>query len=196
MKVKNERPIEYAFVFKALRNYNPQTVLDIGSGKTALPALLQTCVTRVEAMDTKAHLVHFPVQPDDITAPKRLWQPADMITCISVLEHIPNFTAAVENMVKLLNPDGHLVLTFPFNHYEFIPNAYTLTGQKAPYICAQYCHQNILDWCNLFNLEMVEKEYWKHWSGQYWTSGERIKAELSRSSKLHHLACFVLKKKG
>ncbi len=37
----------------------------------------------------------------------------DLITCISVLEHIPDDRAVIETMWSLLRPGGRLVLTFP-----------------------------------------------------------------------------------
>jgi len=37
----------------------------------------------------------------------------DLITCISVLEHIPGSTAALEQMWRLLKPGGRLYLTLP-----------------------------------------------------------------------------------
>jgi SAM-dependent methyltransferase len=37
----------------------------------------------------------------------------DLITCISVLEHIPQDKAAIETMWSLLRPGGKLILTFP-----------------------------------------------------------------------------------
>jgi SAM-dependent methyltransferase len=37
----------------------------------------------------------------------------DLITCISVLEHIPQDKAVIENMWSLLRPGGKLILTFP-----------------------------------------------------------------------------------
>jgi SAM-dependent methyltransferase len=37
----------------------------------------------------------------------------DLITCISVLEHIPKEKAVIETMWSLLSPSGKLILTFP-----------------------------------------------------------------------------------
>jgi len=35
----------------------------------------------------------------------------DFITCISIIEHIPNYTLAVNEMLRVLKPDGLLLLT-------------------------------------------------------------------------------------
>ena len=45
----NERPIEYAFMFRAIRNLMPKTVLDVGTGDTALPSLIRACCPMVTA---------------------------------------------------------------------------------------------------------------------------------------------------
>ena len=40
----NERPAEFAFVFRQVNRCVPRTILDVGSGTTALPALLGSAI--------------------------------------------------------------------------------------------------------------------------------------------------------
>jgi hypothetical protein len=47
----NERPIEYRFVFEAIRHTAPKSVLDVGTGESALPSLIRTCGPVVTAID-------------------------------------------------------------------------------------------------------------------------------------------------
>lgn len=47
----NERPIEYRFLFECLTKLRPVSVLDVGTGDTALPSLLAHCGCVVTAMD-------------------------------------------------------------------------------------------------------------------------------------------------
>jgi hypothetical protein len=47
----NERPIEYRFVFGAIRQTAPESVLDVGTGESALPSLIRTCGPVVTAID-------------------------------------------------------------------------------------------------------------------------------------------------
>ena len=47
----NERAIEYAFVFRQLGAFYPRSVLDVGTGTSALPALLRTSGFLVTATD-------------------------------------------------------------------------------------------------------------------------------------------------
>ena len=118
----NERPVEYRFVFQHLTKACPKTVLDVGTGKTALPQLMRTCGFMVTAMDNVTHYWpngmvnrHYHVLDDDILAP-RTSGPFDFVTCVSTLEHIRNHDLAVRMMFSLLRPGGLLVLTFPYNN--------------------------------------------------------------------------------
>jgi len=71
----NERCVEYRFVFDVITKTAPETVLDVGTGKTALPHLIQTCGLKVTATDniydywSKFGMFnrHFYVIDDDIT---------------------------------------------------------------------------------------------------------------------------------
>jgi hypothetical protein len=47
----NERPIEYGFAFDWLNRLQPKTVLDVGTGDAAFPALARTCGFVVSAID-------------------------------------------------------------------------------------------------------------------------------------------------
>src|SRR5690349_16021730 len=47
----NERPIEYSFVFGSIARLQPRSVLDVGTGKTALPHLIASCGCVVTAVD-------------------------------------------------------------------------------------------------------------------------------------------------
>jgi SAM-dependent methyltransferase len=81
---------------------------------------------------------HWAVVNDDIRKP-RIRSEFDMITCISVIEHIKEHAAAFQSMIRLLQPGGHLVLTTPYNEQGSVPNVYDLPdaayGKSLPYIC-------------------------------------------------------------
>ncbi|NLA49806.1 MAG: hypothetical protein GX876_10140 [Bacteroidales bacterium] len=47
----NERPLEYAFVFKCIGLLYPKNVLDVGTGTSALPNLIRSCGPLVTAID-------------------------------------------------------------------------------------------------------------------------------------------------
>ena len=39
----NERPVEFGFVFRKLSELYPRTILDVGTGTTALPHVMRNC---------------------------------------------------------------------------------------------------------------------------------------------------------
>jgi len=87
-----------------------------------------------------------------------------------VLEHIKDYP--FENLLSLLNPGGHMVLTFPFSD-KYVENVYDLIssnayGKRVPYICQSYSEENLKGLC------IVDQEYWRFWSGRYWTTGRKL----------------------
>lgn len=130
----NERPIEFGFVFRKLGEIYPRMILDVGSGKTALPHLMRNCGFLVTAIDNvrdywPSGMInrHYHIIDDDITD-THLSDTFDLITCISVMEHIHNFDDAIRNMFSLLKPKGYLLMTFPYNEENYVKNVYKLQG--------------------------------------------------------------------
>src|SRR5260221_5531267 len=73
---------------------------------------------------------HWHVLDDDITKPHTSGS-FDLVTCISVLEHIADHQAAVRNMLALVRPGGHLVISCPFNEHRYSPNVYREPGSEV-----------------------------------------------------------------
>lgn len=187
----NERAVEYAYVFKWLHELRPLKVLDVGSGHTALPSLMRNCGSLVTAIDVKASNRHYHVIKDDITNTK-LTEKFDLITCVSVLEHIPEFNKAVENMLGLLNPGGRLLMTFPYIENLYIPNVYALSGsnaydKKIDYICQSFSRNEVRRWGDI-----VDQEYWRCWTGRYWTHHIQIKPVKVDRMEKHQLTCMLI----
>jgi len=202
----NERSIEYSFVFKQLSKLCPRTILDVGTGRTSLPKLLQHCGYHITAIDnikeywTKGMFNrHFHIIDDDITNTK-INNKFDFIICISVLEHIRKYNEAVDNICSLLNTNGHLVLTFPYNEKEYIDNIYkspeATYGANFDYICQIFSRKEIDYWIKKHNLYIIEQQYWKKFSGDFWTFGKNIcPAVQVEKNELHQLTCLLLLKK-
>ena len=196
----NERSIEYGFVFKCITEIQPKTILDVGTGTTALPHLMRNCGPIVTAIDNIKDFWpsgmrnrHYFVLDRDITKFKSK-EKFDMITCISVLEHIGNFQAAIDNMMDLLNDGGYLVLTFPYNENLYIPNVYDLPDSNAygkiiPYICQSFSHNEVWRWGKI-----IRQEYWQCWTGDYWTSENQIPPVQVTRNERHQLTCILIKK--
>lgn len=197
----NERPIEYGFVFSWLNSLQPKTVLDVGTGESALPALVRTCGHVVTAIDNvhdywkgKRGLVnrHWPVQHEDIREPAR--QSFDCVLCISVLEHIADPLRAIRGLYDRTRPTGTVILTTPFGAIGH-PNVYTEPdsyGTQEPYICRQSSPTDLENWLRVgFTLEHAE--YWRAFDSPYWSVGNLIRP-LQPSPTPAHLGCFVLRR--
>lgn len=202
----NERPIEYGFVFKHLRRIYPRKILDIGTGITALPHLMRGCGFLVTAIDNvKDYWTsgmfnrHYFVINDDISDTK-LDDKFDFITCVSVLEHLEKSETAIRNMFKLLNPNGYLILTFPYNENKYVRNVYDLPGssygQKLSYICQSYSRCELNKWIQDNNWEIIDQEVWQFWDGSHWTVGNQVVPPLQVTIKeKHQLSCILMQKR-
>lgn len=201
----NERPIEYEFALRALRDACPQKVLDVGTGTTAWPHLLRTCGFVVTAIDNirdywPSGMVnrHWPVLDVDILNPgNALPAGYDAITCLSVLEHIANHTTAVRNMVGLLATGGLLVLTTPYSEHNPFANVYkhpeALYGQDAPYICRSSSQIELKEWLAA-GLHLEHRELWRLFTGPVWATGSRCEWQMVDENAPHQLGCFVFRK--
>lgn len=202
----NERPQEFAFLFRALGKHAPRTILDVGTGTTALPALLATCGAIVTAIDNVTDYWpdgmvnrHWHIIDDDIQRTK-LSATFDMVTCISTLEHIRDYDAAMGNIMRLVRRGGHLVLTCPYTEREFVEDTYRAAGAdpesaKQAYICRSYGRAQLDGWLRSGGGEVVEAEYWKGWTGRHWAMGSRVDPpEASSRDGDHNLACLLIRR--
>lgn len=201
----NERPVELAFVFRKFAEIYPYKILDVGTGTAALPHLMRNCGALVTATDNikdywPAGMFnrHYHIINDDITH-TRLKKKFDLITCISVLEHIEKPDIAVRNMFSLLNPGGYILLTFPYNENRYVRNVYELHGssygQEAPYITQSYSRTELNQWLQENQGVIIDQEYWDCWSGDYWTVGRQIIPPLKVSAdEKHQLSCIHIQK--
>ena len=202
----NERPVEYGFVLAHMRDHVPEKVLDVGTGITALPSIMRTCGAVVTAIDnvhdywTKGMVnPHFHIIHDDITASK-LTAKFDLITCISTPEHITHYDMAVENMFQLLKPEGHLIITCPYNEQDYCADVYkeptsSELKKKHPFVTQAFSRENVTHWLGTNGGILVEQQYWQFYTGRYWTEGERIQPPVSvEANHSHQITCLKLKK--
>lgn len=201
----NERAVEYRFVFDHLASLCPRTVLDVGTGTTALPHMMRTCGFLVTAMDNMTDYWpkatanrHYHVIDDDIRRP-RMTGTFDLITCVSVLEHIADHHRAVQSMAGLLNPGGHLIMTFPYNESAYAPNVYELDGSTAPpdlpFVTQAFSRNEVDAWRAHNPIELVDQEYWQFFTGDYWTVGDRLgKPMRTDAGSLHQITCLLMRK--
>lgn len=202
---RNERAVEYRFLFDCLIQTGAETVLDVGTGNTAVPHVLRTCGCHVTAIDNIAEFWprgminrHWYVLDDDIRKPE-VTGSFDLVSCISVIEHIEDHLSAMEGMVRLLAPHGHLVLTTPYTEQRTVSNVYAepgaAYGQDAPYVCRSSSRTELTQWLDVTGAEIVVQEYWRFWTGPFWTQGELyLVPEQVTADEPHQLACFLLRR--
>ena len=201
----NERPIEFGFVLRKLAQLYPRSVLDVGAGTTALPQMMRDCGCLVTATDNVVdywaagmYNRHYHVIDDNITE-TRLSGRYDLITCVSVLEHIANPDDAIRNMFALLKPGGFLVLTFPYHEKKYVRNVYELPdsgyGQGVPYITQSFSRNELDAWVKANEGTIVEQEYWQCWEGDFWTIGKQvIPPKCVTAEDRHQLSCVLIRK--
>lgn len=194
----NERGVEYEFVFRFVAQCRPRSVLDVGTGATALPSLLRTCGPTVRAIDNVSDYWpngmlnrHYHVEDEDIC--QGAVGTYDMITCVSVLEHIRDPTSAIRSMLKALNTGGSLIVTFPYSELRYIPNVYDLPnsayGKGEPYVCQSYSREDLKRW--FASCQITDQEYWKFWDGEFWTCGKMLPFPIQSSvNEPHQLTCL------
>jgi SAM-dependent methyltransferase len=203
----NERAVEYGFVFGQIAQKAPGRVLDVGTGITALPALIRNCGVNVTAIDNVRDYwpigmfnQHWFVLDRDILEPDWGGEKFDVITCISVLEHIKDYNKAVSQMSMLLNKGGILVLSFPYCEKQYVENVYVRElsdafGRSIPFVCQVYSRDQIDHWVKNFGLSIVSQEYWQFYKGEFWSEGAQvfppIKTEKYQS---HQITCLALVK--
>jgi SAM-dependent methyltransferase len=202
---KNDRAVEFSYVFRNLSQIYPDEILDVGTGITALPHLMANCGFRVTAIDNikdywKNGMFnrHYYIIDDDITNSK-VNKKFDLITCISVLEHIIDYNAAIRNIFKLLKDGGHLILTCPYTTNQYVDNVYQLPnssyGRDLPFVCQSYSRKELNKWLIDNNVIIADQEYWQFWTGDFWTEGDQIIPPIKvKSHQKHQLSCMLIKK--
>jgi ubiquinone/menaquinone biosynthesis C-methylase UbiE len=199
----NERSVEYAFALKCFSEIYPKTLLDVGTGTTAFPSVLRTCGAVVDAIDNIKDYWpsgmtnrHYYVQNADILETILSRKKYDMVTCISVLEHIMDYDKAMRNMVSLLNDRGHLCITFPYTEERYYHNCYdevgSSYGQDNPYITQSFSRVNIDNWRNQLGLKINKQQYWQMWTGKVWTVGDRVTPPKRVSVNENHQVSTIL----
>ncbi len=208
-KRHNERPVEYGFALRQVREHAPKTILDVGTGTTAFPAMLSDCGCVVAAVDNvkdywRRGMVnrHWQVIDFDITRPNGHALPGvpfDMVTCISVLEHIQDHRSAVRTMLGMLRKGGHLVLCGPYTENRYVEDCYQVenadpASRHHRYGCRSYSRAQLSEWLSDSSSTLVNAEYWRIWSGEHWAMGNRLDTpERTDITGAHNHACFLIR---
>jgi SAM-dependent methyltransferase len=154
LSINPTRWLEYRkIIFNYLKffkvNRNELKYLDIGSGYTIFPLWfielgfnttifdLPARKDKLELYDNlpyvKSKINNFKRVYGDITLNECLNSKYDLITCISVIEHIEEDVKAFNNIIEMLDVGGIAILTFPISgkYIEWRSNEYYLTLSKS-----------------------------------------------------------------
>jgi SAM-dependent methyltransferase len=195
---RNERSIEFSFVFRHLTSRYPKTVLDVGTGMSSLPHMMALCGFDTEAIDYRGDSWpdsvfnrHFMVREMDVKSPTFKTK-FDFITCVSVLEHIQEHRKAMACMLDMLTPLGVIVVTAPFTAKEYTPNAYDLEGsgygQKAQFETQIFSNTELRSWGGA----VLDRENWKMFSGELWTVGAPNDPPITTDKNDYDLSCLLI----
>lgn len=209
-RIGNERAAEYSFALRqiALQSPRPEKILDVGTGRTSWPHLLYSAGFHVTAADNVTDYWprgmtnrHWLVRDVDITNPQGFDDTFDVLTCISVLDHVVEFDRAVANMAGMLRPNGLLLLTMPFSaHQPYDPDVCarpdSYNGKTHAYRCQSYNATQLRQWCVSNQLRVTASEYWSMWSGPVFGTGQPLPWKLVSEADPHQLGCFALTPNG
>ncbi len=109
--------------------YLGDNLLEIGTGQGNFKKYLQGKVKKHVSLDIDKNVIeraklrdpqgYYEVADvsDESTLQNLMQYQFDAVICVNVLEHIPDHKSAVNNMLKVLKPGGHLLLFVPaFSH--------------------------------------------------------------------------------
>ena len=121
-----EYPYFYEAITKLLKDKSNAKCLDAGSGVTFFPYFLEKKLPNVEFhcldFDPSQNKLHAQIAnksgsgikftTGDMRKMSYESNSFDLIYSVSVLEHIPDYHLAIKEMMRVLKPGGHLVLSF------------------------------------------------------------------------------------
>lgn len=196
----NDRTLEWPWVLKAAKEMeNKGLVLDVGSSNTPLPLDLENLGFDVKALDINASKTiigkNINVIASDIRNIPLPDNSLDLITCVSVLEHIgvkgrygtkendsDGDMKAMCEMSRLLKPGGCLLITIPYGSRDVLPVNKCYNRERTN---------------RLFKgLKKTNVEFFIYAKGQGWTKSTEADAEKVNwyLSPWYSIGCFKLVK--
>lgn len=121
----------YYFIIKAVVNFKPKNILEIGAGNEIVKNCLKNLVKDYKVMDINSKL-----NPDILSDLREfkseLKEKFDCLICADVLEHIPfsDFKTSLTNIYKYLTYNGKALITIPHKRSHFL----FITPWYKPYL--------------------------------------------------------------
>ena len=117
-----------------------RTVLDIACGAGyAAPILVQAGAISYDGVDLNAQLINYDNQTYGANNIRYTignictfdnGRQYDLITCFETIEHVPDYRSALQNLFRLLQPGGKLLISSP-NRPITSPQAHTLNAKPS-----------------------------------------------------------------
>jgi len=185
------RIVEYPFIFKNMATAKRGKVLDVGCSGSYLLTELAALGFQVYGIDTRKYLVKYPnvtfIQGD---IRKTRFQNGffDAVTAVSTIEHIGiteygntiedvrGDKKAIEEISRILKPNGILLLTAPYGNSKAYEKVYRAAGcARVPFRI--YNNNSLKDLLQGFRIESIE--YYAKSKAGYWLQTSMEKAETS-----------------
>jgi len=138
------RELEYGWISR--RTLSSDSLLDVGSGVSDFPAILSLLANNVVAVDItdygKEHTViaeKFQTSYKWMLADARKLQYSDntfdCVTCVSVLEHIPDGgdISAMQEMLRVCKVGGRVLISVPYSHSKTLEDFNHPSGLQKYY---------------------------------------------------------------
>lgn len=134
-------PTRLAYIQEIIGNLNGKRILDVGCGGGILSEAMASAGAQVTGLDANLELIqvarehasHSQLQIDYQHCPIEDFHPKetfDAITCLELLEHVPDPPAILNECRRLIKPQGKLILSTINRH----PKAFLFTIVGAEYI--------------------------------------------------------------
>lgn len=192
--LNNPRFFEWQFALKHLPK-PPAKVIDVGTTNSLFPFKLAALGYKTHCLDQKKPDYKFPsnifFHQDNLLKLKLRSNTFNAVTSISVIEHIGmgkykdpkasqnSYLKAIMEMLRILKPQGHLIITTNTSNKTHIFNQELCFGKKQL--------EKIFSLGKLLNLE------YRYFNGRSWIIDNKNKAFKVKGSEFG-LAMFVLKK--
>jgi 2-polyprenyl-3-methyl-5-hydroxy-6-metoxy-1,4-benzoquinol methylase len=162
------------WILSKFKPYIGQSLLEIGTGqgnfKKYIESIIQNYVSididievikRAKERDPQGNYIAIDASGDNFIQTISPFE-LDSVMCVNVLEHIPNHEKAMENMLSVLKPGGHLLLFVPaFN------SLYNDLDSLAGHI-RRYKKKDILPLIHPVKHEIIFNEYFNPIGGLGW----------------------------